>query len=273
MNGGPPRFGAVPVREKPRRRHACARFGRLCRGSKRSGEGLLAARILILAATAGLALSACTTSDVLLPETALAPQTRPADDATPLDGLIAHYADHYDVPETLVRRVVKRESNFRPEARNGPYYGLMQILPQTARTMGHDGPPSDLLDAGTNLKYAVKYLRGAYMVADGDHDRAVRLYASGYYYDAKRKGMLVATGLKPGPEAGEPETAVAEATEPREPETAVAATSDPQEPQTTVAAAPETAPAPGMEPAFQPTAAFAGPTPTARPGEATPAFN
>ena len=112
-----------------------------------------------------------------------------------VDRLIAKYAAHYEVPESLVRRVVKRESNFNPKARNGPYWGLMQILHQTARGMGYTGSAQGLLDAETNLKYAVRYLRGAYMVADGNHDRAVRFYARGYYYDAKRRGMLEATGL------------------------------------------------------------------------------
>ena len=112
-----------------------------------------------------------------------------------LDRLIAAYAAHYQVPEALVRRVVKRESNFRPEARNGPYWGLMQIRHDTARTMGYRGPASGLLDAETNLKYAVRYLRGAYLTAGGNHDQAVRFYARGYYYDAKRKGLLDETGL------------------------------------------------------------------------------
>ena len=112
-----------------------------------------------------------------------------------LDALIARYAGHHQIPEELLRRVVKRESTFNPAARNGPYWGLMQILPQTARTMGYEGSPEGLLDAETNLKYAGKYLRGPYLVADGDHDLAVRYYARGYYYDAKRRGMLAATGL------------------------------------------------------------------------------
>ena len=112
-----------------------------------------------------------------------------------VDRLISRYATVYEVPEVLVRRVVKRESNFNPSAYNGGHYGLMQIKPATARTMGFRGEPRGLLDAETNLTYAVKYLRGAYMVADGNHDRAVRFYASGYYYDAKRRGMLEATGL------------------------------------------------------------------------------
>ena len=61
--------------------------------------------------------------------------------------------------------------------------------------MGYRGAASGLLDAETNLKYAVKYLRGAYLTAGGNYDRSVRLYASGYYYDAKRKGLLDETGL------------------------------------------------------------------------------
>lgn len=110
---------------------------------------------------------------------------------------INKWADYYDVPRDLVHRVIVRESTHRPEARNGPYYGLMQIHPRTARGMGYDGPPEGLLDADTNLKYAVKYLRGAWLVSDGSHDRAVGWYARGYYYEAKRRGMLVETGLKP----------------------------------------------------------------------------
>jgi soluble lytic murein transglycosylase-like protein len=113
-----------------------------------------------------------------------------------LRALIDDYADGYDIPRSLMHRVVKRESNYNPAARNGPYYGLMQIHPQTASTMGFDGPPSGLLDAETNLKYAGKYLRGAWLVADGSEDRAVKWYSSGYYYEAKRKGLLEETGLQ-----------------------------------------------------------------------------
>ena len=112
-----------------------------------------------------------------------------------VDRLIAKYAAIYEVPEALVRRVVKRESNFNPAARNRIYWGLMQIRHDTARGMGYQGPASGLLDAETNLKYAVKYLRGAWLVAEGDQDRAVGFYARGYYYDAKRKGLLDETGL------------------------------------------------------------------------------
>lgn len=139
------------------------------------------------------------------------PETRPEDEAflpmafaeapvrtssSGVDGLISKYASVYDVPESLVRRVVQRESGFNPGARNGPYYGLMQIRHETAKTMGYRGSASGLLDAETNLKYAVKYLRGAYVTAGYNSDGAVRYYARGYYYDAKRLGLLDAAGLR-----------------------------------------------------------------------------
>jgi soluble lytic murein transglycosylase-like protein len=66
----------------------------------------------------------------------------------------------------------------------------MQIRHATARGMGYRGTASGLLDANTNLAYAVPYLANAYKVAGGNHNRAVALYAGGYYYEAKRKGLL-----------------------------------------------------------------------------------
>ncbi|ASY69573.1 lytic transglycosylase domain-containing protein [Sinorhizobium fredii] len=107
-----------------------------------------------------------------------------------LDRLIKHYAELNGLPLELVHRVVKRESNYNPHAYSKGNYGLMQIRYNTARGLGYDGPAEGLFDAETNLKYATRYLRGAWMVADNQHDGAVKLYASGYYYHAKRKGML-----------------------------------------------------------------------------------
>lgn len=114
-----------------------------------------------------------------------------------LRALVNKYAAIHGIPASLIHRVIQRESDYRPAARNGPYYGLMQILPQTARTMGHRGPASGLLNAETNLIYAGKYLRGAWLVSDGDEATAVSWYARGYYYEAKRRGLLVETGLRP----------------------------------------------------------------------------
>ncbi|MDP5215915.1 lytic transglycosylase domain-containing protein [Ruegeria sp. 2205SS24-7] len=108
---------------------------------------------------------------------------------------INKWADHYEVPRELVHKLAIRESTHRPWAVNRPYYGLLQILPATARSMGYSGSPKGLLDADTNLEFAGKYLRGAWLLADGDQAYAIRLYAKGYWPEAKRAGMLVETGL------------------------------------------------------------------------------
>lgn len=112
-----------------------------------------------------------------------------------VDRLIVKYAALYQVPVDLVRHVVNRESTYNPKAYNNGHWGLMQIKHATARGMGYDGPPKGLFDAETNLKYAVKYLRGAWLVAEGNAKKADWLYQTGYYFDAKRKGLLEATGL------------------------------------------------------------------------------
>lgn len=115
---------------------------------------------------------------------------------TNLNQLIAKYSALYDVPENLVHHVVRRESNYNPAAVHKGNWGLMQIRYNTAKGMGYDGTPTGLLDAETNLKYAVKYLRGAWMVAEKDAKKADWLYRTGYYYQAKRKGLLEETGLQ-----------------------------------------------------------------------------
>ncbi len=104
-----------------------------------------------------------------------------------LDALIASHAAANNVPESLVRRVIKRESGGNPRLVHAGNYGLMQIRLGTARAMGYRGSAAGLLDPNTNMTYAVKYLAGAYRAAGGNADRAVHYYAAGYYYAAKRR--------------------------------------------------------------------------------------
>ena len=151
---------------------------------------------------AAMSLSGCAS-----PPDASAPaataETRPQ---SPLDERIAHYAEVYDVPEELIRRSIRRESGYNPKARNGPYWGLMQIRVDTARGLGYRGVGRGLLDADTNLKYAAAYLANAYRVSGGDLGRAIALYAHGYYYEARRKGvsgkLIKVAEEQPAPDAG-----------------------------------------------------------------------
>ena len=140
------------------------------------------------------ALSACATDPK--PETGARQTVGLYPNETPeLRALINEYAKVHDVPPSLIHRVIQRESDYRPNARNGPYYGMMQILPATARTMGFRGSPSELLDPEVTLRYAGRYLRGPWLVSDGNEQKAVMWYARGYYYEARDRCMLRVTRL------------------------------------------------------------------------------
>ena len=103
-------------------------------------------------------------------------------------GHVARHAAAHGLPPSLVHRVIMRESRYNPRAVSKGNYGMMQIRLGTARGMGYRGGAAGLLDADTNMTYAVKYLAGAYRAAGGNADRAVALYARGYYDVAKRQG-------------------------------------------------------------------------------------
>ena len=98
-----------------------------------------------------------------------------------LNAMITRHAQANDVPEALVHRVVMHESRYHPRIVGpGGCYGLMQIKHATARAMGYTGPASGLLDAETNLTYAVKYLAAAYRKANKNAERAILYYARGF---------------------------------------------------------------------------------------------
>ena len=137
------------------------------------------------------------------------PAAADATDRTAIEALITKHAKANGVPVSLVHRVVRRESNYNPRAHHRGNLGLMQIRHGTARGMGYTGSAAGLLDADTNLSYAVPYLANAYRIAGGNENRAVSIYAGGFYDHAKRKGML--GSLRKGPLGDPAEAQVAQA--------------------------------------------------------------
>ena len=119
------------------------------------------------------------------------------------DSMVASHAAANNVPEALVHRVIVRESKYHPGlVGRGGTIGLMQIKLPTARGLGYTGDAAGLRDPNTNLAWGIKYLAGAYRAANGDHNRAVRYYAGGYYYAAKRQRQerpIVATPVFASP--------------------------------------------------------------------------
>ena len=116
-----------------------------------------------------------------------------------IDALIEQQAKANGVPASFVHAVVKRESNYNPNAKGGSALGLMQIKHATARSLGYTGDPSGLYDPETNLRYGVAYLAGAYRTAQGNIHQAYQYYNRGYYYAAKRQGIptVVASTVAP----------------------------------------------------------------------------
>src|ERR1700759_2230012 len=130
-----------------------------------------------------LLLSACAMLAVL----ALASEA-PAQDRARYEKMIAKHAHANLVPEALVHRVIVRESKYNPDLiGHGGTIGLMQIKLAAAKGVGYTGDADGLRDPETNLAYGVKYLAGAYRAAGGDHDKAVRYFAGGYYFVARQQ--------------------------------------------------------------------------------------
>ena len=109
--------------------------------------------------------------------------------ASEYDHLVAKHAAAHGVPEALVRRVIHIESKGNPRVVSKGNYGLMQIRLGTARAMGYGGDANGLLNADTNMAYAVRYLAGAYRAAGGNSEQAIRNYQRGYYDRAKARGF------------------------------------------------------------------------------------
>jgi soluble lytic murein transglycosylase-like protein len=107
-----------------------------------------------------------------------------------IDALVATHAKANNVPEALIHRVIVRESKYQKDLVGScGCIGLMQIKLGTARSLGYGGDAQGLHDPNTNLTYGVKYLAGAYRVANGDHDRTIHYFAKGYYEVAKRQRL------------------------------------------------------------------------------------
>ena len=105
--------------------------------------------------------------------------------------MAAAQASAAGVPASLVERVIRRESGGNPRAVHAGNYGLMQIKLGTARAMGYTGSAAGLLDAQTNMTYAVRAVCLTIVppAATAELRRGV-LYASGYYTASEGARLL-----------------------------------------------------------------------------------
>jgi soluble lytic murein transglycosylase-like protein len=117
------------------------------------------------------------------------PASSPADPTTTARGeRIARYraiakaeAERRGLPPAMADAVMKVESNYNAAARGRDgEYGLMQVMPPTARLLGLEGPIETLAEPEVNIRLGVRYLAEAWRLAGGDICTAAMKYRAGH---------------------------------------------------------------------------------------------
>ena len=105
-----------------------------------------------------------------------APQDRDPGRYTRFDEHIRQASALYQIPEQLIRAVIKVESDYDPRAVSyAGARGLMQLMPDTANGLG----VKDINDPRENIFGGVRYLRVLANLFNGDLDLTVAAYNSG----------------------------------------------------------------------------------------------
>jgi soluble lytic murein transglycosylase-like protein len=108
--------------------------------------------------------------------TAVMPSDRSTERFTRFSEYIRQAATLYQIPEELVRAVIKVESDYDPQAvSSAGAQGLMQLMPETAMRMG----TNDSFDPRLNIFGGVRYLRVLANHFNGDLELTVAGYNAG----------------------------------------------------------------------------------------------
>lgn len=76
--------------------------------------------------------------------------------STKYSSIIEEMSQKYNVPESLINKVIEAESSFNPNVTSSAgAQGLMQLMPQTAKHLGVTNP----FDPRENIEGGVKYLK------------------------------------------------------------------------------------------------------------------
>lgn len=93
-----------------------------------------------------------------------------------IDAIVNEAAQQYNVPSKLIQAVIKQESNFNSGAvSQSGASGLMQLMPETANSLGVDDP----FDPKQNIFAGTKYLKQMLDKYDGDVKLALAAYNAG----------------------------------------------------------------------------------------------
>lgn len=103
--------------------------------------------------------------------------------------MIFEIAPKYDLSPYMIMAMVERESNYKPNAVNGEYKGLLQISERWHRTRMNELGVTDLFDPAGNIAVACDYLKTLYdlhqdqelvlMCYSMNNDKAIELHKKG----------------------------------------------------------------------------------------------
>ena len=92
------------------------------------------------------------------------------------NGIIDFAAKKYNINSSIIKAVIKAESNFSPSVESSAgAKGLMQLMPDTARSLGVE----DVFDPAENIEGGVKYLKEMLEKFGGDLELALAAYNAG----------------------------------------------------------------------------------------------
>lgn len=95
--------------------------------------------------------------------------------------LLIDESEKHGLPPALADAVMRVESNYNAAARGKDgEYGLMQVMPPTARMLGLQGPIETLAQPDINIRLGVRYLAGAWRLAKGDICTMAMKYRAGH---------------------------------------------------------------------------------------------
>jgi Transglycosylase SLT domain len=95
--------------------------------------------------------------------------------------IAAAEAEKRGLPAAIADAVMRVESNYNPGARGRDgEYGIMQVMPPTARMLGLQGPIETLAEPEINIPLGVRYLAEAWRLAKGDICTTVMKYRAGH---------------------------------------------------------------------------------------------
>lgn len=93
-----------------------------------------------------------------------------------IDGIINYYSRKKGVPASLIRSVIKAESDFKPDAISPKgAMGLMQLMPETAMGLGVENP----FNPEENIRGGVSHLKSLLDNYKGDYKLALAAYNAG----------------------------------------------------------------------------------------------